>query len=190
MLRIPDVFVVVLAHKHAQLARADEEGAFSGSLAQVVGEASALLGMLNQGFELNPTGLIAAAREAAAAARNHRWARDRRPRREPALPLANSSAALEANQTDQPGQVDQKITRLKAEGEAAIEERASIQAQLQQFSSSVAWKAVARPTPSDLVDELLQLDEESEAVGARLGIRDRLRRAWEYVPRKDVVGKN
>jgi hypothetical protein len=47
-----------------QLAEADGP-AFAGSLAQVVGQASALLGWLNQGFELNPTGLMAVAREAA-----------------------------------------------------------------------------------------------------------------------------
>ena len=89
----------------SQLARADES-AFSGSLAQVVGEASALLGVLNQGFELNPTGLIASAREAAAAARRKQMrkaARDRRQRRPSTattlLPLANASVApaLDAN---------------------------------------------------------------------------------------------
>jgi len=51
-----------------QLSEADDP-AFYGSLAQVVGQASALLGWVSQGFELTPTGLIAAAREAARARR-------------------------------------------------------------------------------------------------------------------------
>ena len=81
-----DEFVSTL---RTQLAEDDAES-FTGSLVQVVGEASALLGgFVNRGFELNPTGMLAAAREAAQANRQQAAAKAKASR-----PKSTASAAL------------------------------------------------------------------------------------------------